>query len=44
MKVIVMQSVAGDSTVASAYTQDREGIIYIFAIIYLLALCLIGGK
>ena len=24
--------------------QDREGIIYIFAIIYLLALCLIGGK
>ena len=44
MKVIVMQSVAGDSTVASVYTQDREGIIYIFAIIYLLALCLIGGK
>lgn len=44
MKVIVMQSVAGDSTVASVYTQDREGIIYIFALIYLLALCLIGGK
>ena len=44
MKVIVMQSVAGDSTVASVYTQDREGVIYIFAIIYLLALCLIGGK
>lgn len=44
MRVIVMQSVAGDSTVASVYTQDREGIIYIFAIIYLLALCLIGGK
>ena len=44
MKVIVMQSVAGDSTVASVYTQDREGVIYIFALIYLLALCLIGGK
>lgn len=44
MKVIVMQSVAGDSTVASVYTQDREGIIYIFALIYLLVLCLIGGK
>ena len=29
MKVIVMQSVAGDSTVASVYTQDREGVIYI---------------
>lgn len=44
MRVIVMQSVAGDSTVASVYTQDREGVIYIFALIYLLALCLIGGK
>ena len=44
MKVIVMQSVAGESTVASVYTQDREGVIYIFALIYLLVLCLIGGK
>ena len=44
MRVIVMQSVAGDSTVASVYTQDREGVHYIFALIYLLALCLIGGK
>ena len=42
--VIVMQSVAGDSTVASVYTQNREGVIYIFALIYLLVLCLIGGK
>ena len=44
MKVIVMQSVAGDSTVASVYTQDRESVIYIFALIYLSALCMIGGK
>ena len=44
MKAIVMQSVAGDSTVASVYTQDRESVIYIFALIYLLALCMIGGK
>ena len=44
MRGIVMQSVAGDSTVASVYTQDREGVIYIFAFIYLLALCVIGGK
>lgn len=44
MKVIVMQSVAGDSTVSSVYTQDRESVIYIFALIYLLALCMIGGK
>ncbi len=43
MKVIVMQSVAGDSTVASVYSQDREWVIYIFAALYLLALCIIGG-
>ena len=44
MKVIVMQSVAGETTIASVYTQDREWIIYIFALLYLLALCIIGGK
>ena len=35
MKVIVMQSVAGDSTVASVYAQDREMVIYVFAALYL---------
>ena len=44
MKVIVMQSVAGDTTIASVYSQDREWVIYIFALLYLLALCIIGGK
>ncbi len=44
MKVIVMQSVAGDTTIASVYTQDREWVIYIFAALYLLALCVIGGR
>lgn len=44
MKVIVMQSVAGETTIASVYAQDREWVIYIFALLYLLALCLIGGK
>ena len=44
MKVIVMQSVAGEATIASVYSQDREWVIYIFAILYLLALCIIGGK
>ena len=44
MKVIVMQSVAGDTTIASVYTQDREWVIYIFAALYLLALCAIGGR
>ena len=44
MKVIVMQSVAGETTIASVYSQDREWVIYIFTILYLLALCIIGGK
>ena len=44
MKVIVMQSVAGKTTIASDYSQDREWVIYIFALLYLLALCIIGGK
>ena len=44
MKIIVMQSVAGETTIASVYTQDREWVIYIFALLYLLALCIIGGK
>lgn len=43
-KVIVMQSVAGDTVVSSVYSLDREWVIYLFAGIYLAALCLIGGK
>lgn len=44
MHVIVMQSVAGKTTIASVYTQDREWVIYLFAGLYLLLLCVIGGK
>lgn len=44
MKVIVMQSIAGETTIASVYSQDREWVIYVFALFYLLALCIIGGK
>ena len=44
MKVVVMQSVAGETTIASVYSQDREWVIYIFALLYLLALAVIGGK
>ncbi|MCD7841182.1 MAG: YibE/F family protein [Lachnospiraceae bacterium] len=44
MHVIVMQSVSGDVTVASVYVKDREWVIYIFAALYLLLLCVIGGK
>ena len=44
MHVIVMQSVAGDSTITSVYAQDRELAIYLFGGLYLLALVLIGGR
>ena len=44
MKVVVMQSVAGDSTITSVYSQDREWVIYAFAAAYLVVLCLVGGK
>lgn len=43
MKVVVMQSLAGDTVVSSIYAQDREFQILAFAALYLLALCLIGG-
>ena len=44
MHVIVMQSVAGDSTITSVYAQDREWVLYAFAAAYLLVLCLVGGR
>ncbi len=43
MRVVVMQSVAGDTVVSSAYSQDRGLQILLFAALYLLALFLIGG-
>ena len=44
MKVILMQSVAGETVIASVYAQDREWVIYGFGLLYLAALVLIGGK
>ena len=43
MRVVVMQSVAGDTVVSSVYSQDRELQIICFVALYLLALCAIGG-
>lgn len=43
LKVILMQSAAGETTIASVYTQDREWVIYLFAGLYLLSLLLVGG-
>ncbi len=44
MKVIVIQSIAGESTVSAVYSRDRGGVLLIFAVLYLLTLCLVGGK
>ena len=43
MRVVVMQSVSGDSVVSSVYSQDREFQVLAFALIYLLVLCIVGG-
>lgn len=44
MKVIVMQSVTGDSTVSSVYSQDRGNTIIIFGLLYLALIVLVGGR
>lgn len=44
MRVVVLQSVAGDSVITSVYSMDRKEVIIGFAVLYLLALCLIGGR
>lgn len=43
MRVVVAQSVAGDTVVASVYAQDRGWVIWLFAGLYLAALVLVGG-
>lgn len=43
MKVIIMQSVAGDTVVSSVYSQDRGTILLLFALLYLVSLCVVGG-
>jgi uncharacterized membrane protein len=44
MRVVVLQSVSGDSTVTTIYSRDRGFVIWVFAILYFALLCLIGGK
>ncbi|MEA4954452.1 MAG: YibE/F family protein [Pseudoflavonifractor sp.] len=44
MKVILIQSVAGDATVSAVYAQNRGGALLLFAGLYLLTLCLVGGQ
>lgn len=44
MHVIILQSVAGDSTITTVYSMDRTAILIGFALLYLLVLALVGGK
>lgn len=44
LHVIVMQSVAGDSVITTVYSQDREAVIYLFGILYIAVLVIIGGR
>ena len=43
MKVVVLQSVAGETVITSVYSMDRKEIIIGFAALYILALCVVGG-
>lgn len=44
MKVIVIQSISGGSTVSSVYSRDRGGVLLCFAGLYFAILCLVGGR
>lgn len=44
MRVVVLQSVAGDSVITSIYSMDRKAVIIGFALLYLAALCIVGGR
>jgi len=44
MHVIVMQSVAGKSTVSAVYSRDRGNVLLIFGALYILLLCLVGRR
>ena len=44
MKVIVIESISGDISLHSVYSVDRQLAIYGFVILFLGAVCIIGGK
>ena len=43
-KVIVIISTAGENSLVSVYALDREYVVYAFVGIFLLLMCIIGGK
>lgn len=44
MRVVVMQSVAGESVITTVYSRDRSLVVIGFAVLYLIILALVGGK
>ena len=44
MRVVILQSVAGDSVITSVYSMDRKEVMIGFALLYLAALCIVGGR
>lgn len=44
MHVVVMQSVSGKTTISSVYSPDRGQVLILFGVLYLLAVCLVGGR
>lgn len=43
MRVVVLQSVAGETVITTVYSMDRSRVILAFAALYLIALCVVGG-
>ncbi|MCD8082981.1 MAG: YibE/F family protein, partial [Clostridiales bacterium] len=43
MKVVVIQSIAGETVVSAVYSADRTAVVIGFAALYLAALALVGG-
>ncbi len=43
MKVVVLQSISGDTVITTVYSIDRSNVIIGFAVLYIAALCLVGG-
>lgn len=44
LKVVVVQSVAGDTVVTSVYSRDRGNVLIGYALLYLITLAVIGGR
>lgn len=44
LHIVVVQSISGDSTLSAVYSRDRGNVLFLFAALYIVVLCLVGGK